>query len=245
MRWDPQRRALVSRREHRFDAILLESRPGGRVDPAQAAAALVDAVRELGLEVLPWTDTLRQWRARAQSLRTWQPERCGDLPDLSDAALAATLDDWLLPAFAGLTRLDALSADAFAAALHAKFDWAARQQVEQLAPVRIRVPSGMERRIEYGIDAEGTPLPPVLAVKLQELFGLADTPHIADGRVPLLLHLLSPAGRPLQVTRDLRGFWERTWPEVRKEMKGRYPKHPWPEDPWSAVATHRVKGRGA
>ena len=104
----------------------------------------------------------------------------------------------------------------------------------------------MERRIEYAFDGDsGAARSPVLAVKLQELFGLADTPRIADGRVPLTLHLLSPAGRPLQVTQDLRGFWDRTWPEVRSEMKGRYPKHPWPEDPWNATATHRAKPRGS
>ena len=121
---------------------------------------------------------------------------------------------------------------------------ALRQSLDALAPARIVVPSGMERRIDYGLDHDGRPEPPVLAVKLQELFGLADTPRIADGRVPLTLHLLSPAGRALQVTRDLRGFWDRTWPEVRREMKGRYPRHPWPEDPWNAAATHRAKPRG-
>src|SRR5690606_10069321 len=159
-------------------------------------------------------------------------------------ALLATLDAWLLPAFAGKTRLDALDEDAFAAALQGRLDWRARQALDALAPVRIQVPSGQQRRIDYALDADGAPRAPVLAVKLQELFGLAETPRIADGRVPLLLHLLSPAGRPLQVTADLRGFWERTWPEVRREMKGRYPKHPWPEDPWSATATHRAKPRG-
>jgi ATP-dependent helicase HrpB len=103
----------------------------------------------------------------------------------------------------------------------------------------------MERKIDYAWDdAVDAPVPPVLAVKLQELFGLADTPHIADGRIPLVLHLLSPGGKPLQITRDLRSFWERTYPEVKKEMKGRYPKHPWPDDPWSATATHRAKPRG-
>ena len=128
--------------------------------------------------------------------------------------------------------------------MKAQLDWGLRARIEQLAPTRIRVPSGMERGITYAVDAAGNAVAPVLAVKLQELFGLADTPRIADGRVPLTLHLLSPAGRPLQVTQDLRGFWERTWPEVRKEMKGRYPKHPWPADPWSATATHRAKPRG-
>ncbi|TAK38858.1 MAG: ATP-dependent helicase HrpB [Lysobacteraceae bacterium] len=244
VRWDPQRRALVALRERRFDRIVLDARPGGRVDPAQAAPALVDAVRELGLGALPWSEGLLQWRARVQSLRAWVPGLADALPDLSDAALLETLNEWLLPALAGKTRLDALSADALSAALHARVDWNARQRIDALAPVRIRVPSGMERGIGYSLDADGEPQAPVLAVKLQELFGLADTPRIAEGRVPLLLHLLSPAGRPLQVTADLRGFWDRTWPEVRREMKGRYPKHPWPEDPWSAVATHRAKPRG-
>jgi ATP-dependent helicase HrpB len=103
----------------------------------------------------------------------------------------------------------------------------------------------MQRRIDYAIGDDGCAAPPVLAVKLQELFGLADTPRVADGRVALTVHLLSPAGRPLQVTGDLRSLWENVYPEVRKEMKGRYPKHPWPEDPWNAVATHRAKPRGS
>ena len=240
--WDADKRALVARRESRFDRIVLDSRPAGRVDPAQAARALTDAVRELGLAALPWTGNLRQWQARAVSLRAWMPDLA--LPDMSDAALQATLDDWLRPAFAGKTRLDALSEDELGEALKSPLDWNLRQQLDRLAPVRITVPSGMERRIEYALDHEGAPQPPVLAVKLQELFGLADTPRIAEGRVQLLLHLLSPGGKPLQVTGDLKGFWDRTYPEVRKEMKGRYPRHPWPDDPWSATATHRAKPRG-
>jgi len=242
VRWDSARRALVSLRETRFDRIVLDSRPAGSVDPAQAATALTEAVRELGLEALPWTDSLRQWQARAQSLRHWMPEL--ELPDLGDAALLATLDSWLKPAFAGKRRLDALGEDDLGEALKSPLPWAQRQLIDRHAPTRITVPSGMERRIEYALDHDGVPQPPVLAVKLQELFGLADTPRVADGRVALTLHLLSPGGRPLQVTQDLRSFWSNTYPEVRKEMKGRYPKHPWPDDPWSATATHRAKPRG-
>ena len=247
VRWEPARRALVAQRERRFDAIVLEAKPAGRVDPLQAARALVDAVRALGLEVLPWSDALSQWRARLESLRQWMPELVSQqsaLPDLSDVVLLATLDAWLLPAFVGKTRLDALHGDALADALKSQLDWSLRARIDQLTPTRIRVPSGLERGITYAVDAAGNAVAPILAVKLQELFGLADTPRIADGRVPLTLHLLSPAGRPVQVTQDLRGFWERTWPEVRKEMKGRYPRHPWPEDPWTATATHRAKPRG-
>ncbi|MGE8219961.1 MAG: ATP-dependent helicase HrpB [Stenotrophomonas acidaminiphila] len=243
VRWNGERRALEARRESGFDRIVLDSRPAGRVDPAQAARALTDAVRERGLDALPWTDALRQWRYRVQGLRQWMPEL--GLPDLSDAALLGTLDTWLLPAFAGKTRLDALAEAELGEALKSRIDWNLRQQIDRHAPVRINVPSGLERAIDYALDDDGiSPRPPVLAVKLQELFGLADTPRIADGRVPLLLHLLSPGGKPLQVTGDLRNFWENTYAEVRKEMKGRYPRHPWPDDPWSATATHRAKPRG-
>jgi len=251
-RWDGDRRALVAERVRRFAGIVLDSRPAGRPDPEAAAQALTDAVRGLGLDVLPWSDGLRQWRARVACLRAWMPEL--GLPDLGDAALLATLDDWLRPAFEGKARLDALGADELSNALRARLDWPLQQKLDAFAPVRIAVPSGQARAIDYAFDpaadgedaaGDGQPRPPVLAVKLQELFGLADTPRIADGRVPLLLHLLSPAGRPLQVTSDLRSFWDRTWPEVRREMKGRYPKHPWPEDPWNAVPTHRARPRGS
>ena len=242
VRWDAGRRALVSERIARFDGIVLASKPAGQVDPALAAQALTDAVRAAGLAVLPWSDTLSQWWIRVQCLCAWMPEL--GLPDLSDAALLATLDGWLKPAFAGKTRLDALAGDALAEALKGLVEWPLRQRIEALAPTRIEVPSGMQRGIAYALDGDGAPASPVLAVKLQELFGLAETPRIVEGRVPLTLHLLSPAGRPLQVTQDLRGFWERTYPDVKKEMKGRYPRHPWPDDPWNAVATHRAKPRG-
>ncbi len=236
VRWDAGRRAIVAQRERRFERILLEARPLPAPDRSRFAEALVDAVRQLGLDALPWTESLRQLRARAELLRVQLPEQ--GLADFSDAALIDSLEDWLQPALAGKSRLDALSESEFDAALRSRLDWSQRSALDRLAPTRIDVPSGMQRKIDYG--GEGGP---VLAVKLQELFGLADTPRIADGRLPLTLHLLSPAGRPLQVTQDLKGFWERTYPEVRKEMKGRYPKHPWPEDPWSATPTHRAKPR--
>ena len=237
VRWDAGKRALIAQRETRFDQIVLEAKPTGRVNPELAASALTAAVAELGLAALPWSESLSQWRERVRCLREWMPDL--GLPDLSDEALLARLAEWLRPALLGKTRLDSLSETELADAVRGQLDWSLRQRVDQLAPARITVPSGMERRIEY---AHGQP--PVLAVKLQELFGLAETPRIADARIPLTLHLLSPGGRPLQVTQDLRGFWERTYPEVKKEMKGRYPKHPWPEDPWTAQATHRAKARG-
>ena len=242
--WDASTRGIAAVRETRFDRIVIESKPLAKPDPARYADALVDAVRQLGLRALPWTSSQQQWRARVRCLRAWLPDLDG-LPDLSDDALLDSLDEWLKPALTGKTRLDALDEQAFGEALKSTTPWAMRQKIDALAPTRIQVPSGMERAIEYDFDDEAdAPVAPVLAVKLQELFGLADTPRIADGRVPLTLHLLSPGGKPLQITQDLKGFWDRTYPEVKKEMKGRYPKHPWPDDPWSATATHRAKPRG-
>ncbi len=241
-RWDADKRALVGERIERFDGIVLSSRPAGRVDPAHAARALIDAVRAMGLDVLPWNEASMQWRNRVQGLRAWMPEL--GWPDLSEATLLDSLDAWLLPTFAGKSRLDALAEAELGEALKGQLDWAQRERIDALAPTRFTVPSGMQRRIDYALDDEGHPASPVLAVKLQELFGLNDTPRIADGRVPLTIHLLSPAGRPLQVTQDLAGFWARTYPEVKKEMKGRYPRHPWPDDPCNAIATHRAKPRG-
>jgi len=242
--WDATTRGIAAVRETRFDRIVIESKPLAKPDPARYADALVDAVRQLGLRALPWTPSQQQWRARVRCLRAWMPD-LEDLPDLSDQALLDSLDEWLKPVLTGKTRLDALDEQAFGEALKSTTPWAMRQKIDALAPTRIQVPSGMERAIEYDFDDEAdAPVAPVLAVKLQELFGLADTPRIADGRVPLTLHLLSPGGKPLQITQDLKGFWDRTYPEVKKEMKGRYPKHPWPDDPWSATATHRAKPRG-
>lgn len=241
VRWDTEKHALLAERVSRFAGIVLDARPAGKVDPALATPALVAAVRERGLDVLPW-DENDDFLARVACVRQWMPAL--GLPDFSPPALLAALEDWLAPLLAGKTRLDGLESRALHQALENRLDWALRQRLEQLAPRRITVPSGLARPIRY-LPGDGAGHAPeaVLAVKLQELFGLAQTPHICDGQVPLTLHLLSPAQRPLQVTRDLASFWHSTYPEVKKEMKGRYPKHPWPDDPWNAVPTHRAKPR--
>ncbi len=236
VRWNRDTRAVEVFEERRFDAIVLDRR-SVPARPEDAVPALLAAVRELGLDTLPWSDHARELRLRVNALRGWCPDL--GLPDFSDAQLLATLEDWLAPYLSGKRRLDALQAGELSEALAARLDHRLRRALDEQAPTALHVPSGMERRITYADDA-----PPVLAVKLQELFGLADTPRIANGRVPLTLHLLSPGGKPVQVTQDLRSFWERTYPEVKKELKGRYPKHPWPDDPWTATATHRAKPRG-
>jgi ATP-dependent helicase HrpB len=153
--------------------------------------------------------------------------------------LLARLEEWLAPWLAGVTSLAGLRRVDPLAAMEQLLGRERTRDLARLAPERLAVPSGSSIRLDY--EAEGGP---VLAVKLQELFGLADTPQVAGGRVPVLIHLLSPAGRPLAVTRDLRSFWNQVYPEVKKEMKGRYPKHPWPDDPWNAEATRRTKRRG-
>jgi len=236
LRWNDERNAVEAFDEQRFGAIVLERR-SVPVKAEDALPALLAAVRAKGIDVLPWSEHARRLRARMQALREWMPEQ--DLPDVSDTRLLATLDEWLAPYLSGKRRLDALSAEELSQALGALFDYEQRRLLDAQAPDSLTVPSGQNRRLEYAPDE-----PPVLAVKLQELFGLADTPRVGGGRIPVTLHLLSPAGRPIQVTQDLKGFWERTYPEVRKELKGRYPRHPWPDDPWTATPTHRAKPRG-
>lgn len=231
--WSSTERAVVAERREQLGALVLECRPLDNPAPEAVQAALLDGLREAGLESLPWTPALRQWQARVALLRSHDPDI--GWPAVDDTALLADLEDWLLPFLTGMSRLDHLARLPLGDALVARLDYAQQQTLRREAPEALAVPSGHRRRIDYGQEE------PVLAVKLQELFGWTETPRIAFGRVPVLIHLLSPAGRPVQVTRDLHGFWERTYAEVRKELKGRYPKHYWPEDPWQATPTARVR----
>ena len=237
VRWNRDTRAVEAAEELRFAQLLLER----RVVPASAedaTPALLAAIRELGLDALPWSEAAQLLRTRVACLREWSAGLEVELPDLSDQALLDSLEQWLAPHLGGKTKLESISAAQLSEALSTRLDYTQRRAVDELAPESITVPTGNSRRLHYEAGK-----PPVLAVKLQELFGLADTPRIARGQVPVTLHLLSPAQRPIQVTQDLRGFWERTYPEVKKELKGRYPRHPWPDDPWSAVPTARAKPR--
>jgi ATP-dependent helicase HrpB len=219
-----------------FDAIEL-SRRSIPVELGEASAeALLNHVRARGLSSLPWTPRLHDWRARVALLR--QHVDNSAWPDLSDEGLLARLEFWLKPLLMTRSGLQRIGENDLEEALKSMLSYAQRQELEREAPLRLLLPSGQQRALDYSEQG------PVLAVKLQELFGLADTPAIARGRVKVTLHLLSPGGRPIQVTQDLRGFWDRTYAEVKKELKGRYPRHPWPDDPWTAQATHRAKPRG-
>ncbi|HVO17140.1 MAG TPA: ATP-dependent helicase HrpB [Alphaproteobacteria bacterium] len=224
-----------ARRLRRLGRLVLQESPLPEPDRAAIEAALLAALKKRGVAALPWTDALRQWRDRAQFLRSVQG---GDWPDLSDAALAATLDDWLAPYLAGKRAVADLSADDLEAALTALLPPPLQRRVERDAPSHYETPAGRRVAIDYG--AEGGPR---IEVRVQEMFGLAQHPAIGGGRVPLTLALLSPAGRPVQVTRDLPGFWRGSYQAVRAELRGRYPKHPWPEDPLAAPPTLRAKKR--
>lgn len=235
--WDDARGLAVSRERESLGAITLAERPARNADPEAVIRVVSNAIAARGLGKLPWSDDLISLRARVAFLRRVFPDDT-TLPDLSDDALIASREKWLEPFLAGITKAADFSRIDLDAAIGSLLDHCTRRRIDEDAPTHVEVPSGSRIRIDY--DAAE----PVLAVKLQEMFGLADGPRIARGKVALTLHLLSPAGRPVQVTRDLKGFWERTYAEVKRDLKGRYPRHPWPDDPWNATPTRRVKPRG-
>jgi ATP-dependent helicase HrpB len=238
VRWDERAGAVDAVSEERLGPLVLERKALRAPDPLAVGRALLEGVRRAGPTALPWTEQARRLQARWLTVRGWQPEE--SWPDISDQTLMDSLDQWLLPWLGSMSRLDQLRRLDLEQILRSRLDWDRQQALDRLAPERIEVPSGSRKQILYSPGE-----PPVLAVRLQELFGLAETPRVCAGRVPLLLHLLSPAQRPIQVTQDLAGFWHRTYPEVKKELKGRYPKHYWPDDPWSAVPTAAARPRPA
>lgn len=241
-RWDVQTESVIAEEQRRLGSLVLARRDPRSAGGEAVRAAMLEGLRALGLAALPWDESSRQWQARVLSLRAWRPgEDCSneDWPDVGDTALIASLENWLAPYLEGIRRREHLQRLDLAGILNRLLDYRQQQALARLAPTHLLVPSGS--RIALAYDPPG---PPVLAVKLQELFGLSDTPRVNDGRTPVSLHLLSPARRPIQVTQDLAGFWARTYPEVKKELKGRYPKHPWPDDPYAAQPTARAKPRG-
>ena len=235
--WDPKSETVAARRVRRLGSLVLRDEPLRNAPADALLAAMLDGIRSLGLGCLPWTRALEQWRSRVAVVRGHDVRGSAEWPDVSDAALLGSLDSWLGPWLDGVTRRDQLGRVDLAGALHGLLDWNAQRRLDELAPTHLTVPSGSRIALDY----EGAE--PKLSVRLQEVFGLMDSPRIVDGRVPVTLELLSPARRPVQVTRDLASFWSRGYHEVRKELKGRYPKHYWPDDPHEAVATRRVRPR--
>nr|WP_256832890.1 ATP-dependent helicase HrpB [Pseudomonas oleovorans] len=237
--WDEREGVLRAERQRKVGELVLERQALAALDEAARGRALVGLVRRKGLELLPWTPELRQWQARVALLRELDIQQQGqsEWPDLSDAALLASLDQWLTPFLSKVNRLSHFAGLDLPSILQTLLPWPLPQRLDELAPRALSVPSGSRIAIDY------TENPPVLAVRLQELFGLAATPRIVGGRLGLKLHLLSPARRPVQVTQDLASFWANTYIDVKKDLKGRYPKHYWPNDPLIAEPTARVKPR--
>jgi ATP-dependent helicase HrpB len=232
--WDDASGSITAVERERLGAIILRETPLRDASDEVVADALLDVVTRGGTLALRWSAEAQRVRERLAFLHASFP----DWPDVSDAALATSAREWLRPHLVGLRRRAQVEQLDLAALLLGRLTWEQRARLDELAPTHFEVPTGSRIRIDYG-DA----MAPVLAVRLQELFGLDVTPSIAGGRVPLTLHLLSPAHRPVQVTRDLPGFWRGSYFEVRKDLRGRYPKHEWPDDPLRAPPTSRAKPR--
>ena len=232
--WNEREQCVQARRQQRIGELVLTDRRWEEATAAAIASTLLTGVRRAGPAALPWNDGARACQARIAFMQSQAPQ---DWPDVSDAALLASLEDWLLPYLAGMSRLAHLQRLDLEGALLAQLSWQQQRQLDELAPTHLRVPGGSRVRLDYSQEI------PVLAVCLQELFGLTVTPCVAGGKVPVLIHLLSPARRPVQITQDLAAFWKGSYHDVRKELKGRYPKHHWPEDPSQAQATTGTRRR--
>jgi ATP-dependent helicase HrpB len=235
--WDRRSQSVLSRSQVLVGKAVLKDIPLQEPDPDRVADAMCEGIRQMGLESLPWTKQLRAMQNRVLLMKPAAAENM-DWPDFSDEGLLSTLEKWLRPFLYAITRATQLSRIDLSSALFSLLTWQQRNALDRLAPTHFTVPSGSRIPIDYSnMDA------PVLSVRLQEMFGAIETPAIAGGAVPLLLHLLSPAGRPVQVTRDLKSFWQTTYFDVKKDLKGRYPKHHWPDNPLEATPTNRAKKR--
>ncbi len=233
--WDDDAGVVRAVERETLGALVLVERPARALPPDAIARALRDAIVARGIGALPWSDAARRVRERLAFMHAHDAA----WPAVDDASLLATLDEWLVPHLGAARGLADVAALDLGALLLERAGWERRAQLDRLAPTHVTVPSGSRIPVDYA-----EPAAPVLAVRLQELFGATTTPSVLDGRVPLVLHLLSPAHRPVQVTRDLAGFWRSSYADVRKDLRGRYPRHPWPEDPLAAPPTHRAKPRG-
>ena len=234
--WESRERAVHAVRERTLGALVIEERTIARPNADLTARALLEGIRELTLAVLPWERETRSLQARVRFVAALPKQKTGQWPDLSDDALLARAEQWLLPRLEGMTRIDHLAQFDLRAALEGELDFKQRRILEQLAPTHVVVPSGSRIRIDY-LETDA----PSLSAKVQELFGMSATPRIGGGEVALLIKLLSPANRPVQVTRDLASFWRGGYAQVRRELKGRYPRHDWPEDPLAARPSRGVR----
>ena len=234
--WSSREQAVVAQRFLRLGAVVLEEKPLTEVPAESAQAAMLAGIREMGLGALPWTREARDLQARIEFARGADPG--GPWPAVADQDLLDSLETWLPAWLEGVTRRDHLARLSMVEILRSRLTWELLRQLDELAPTHLQVPSGSRISIDYQ-----DPGSPAVSVRLQEVFGLQATPHLGGGRVPLTFKLLSPAHRPVQVTRDLAGFWRGSYAEVRKDMRGRYPRHDWPEDPLTAVPSRGSRRR--
>lgn len=235
--WDETAQMVRATRQRRLGSLILSEQGLSKPDPSMMTTALLQGIHRAGLDRLAWPPELRQWRARVTFLRKIEGQE-SRWPDLSDEALLRTLDDWLGPYLSGLTTLDRVTRLDLTQPLHSLLSWEQARQLERWAPTHLIVPSGSNVRVEY----ETQDLP-ILAVRLQEMFGCKETPRLVEGKIPVMLHLLSPGRKPVQITKDLSSFWKSAYLEVKKELRGRYPKHSWPDDPLTAQPTAKAKRR--
>ena len=235
--WHEPSRSVRAYRRELLGAIVLDERPAHQINEVEAREVMLTEITRVGIDALPFSDAGRRTRERLAFLHAYAPDQ--NWPDVGSDALHTTLHEWLAPHLHGVRKWSALESLDWSDLLLSSLPWDKRSALERLAPTHLEVPSGSRIALDYS-DANA----PVLAVKLQEVFGWTSTPMLCDGRVPVTMHLLSPAQRPVQVTRDLAGFWRSSYFEVRKALRGRYPRHPWPEDPLTAIATRRAKPRG-
>jgi ATP-dependent helicase HrpB len=237
VKWDSERGMIAAALEKRIGMLVLFSRPVQKMEESQRVKILCDAVRAEGLKLLNWGEVQEEWQTRVLSLKHWRQEE--GWPDVSDEYLLSTADQWLAPFLSNVSkRIDFQRLDMMQI-LSTVLPWELQSKLDKLAPTRLTVPSGSFIKIIYSKTGSA----PVMEVRLQEVFGWTETPTINEGRTKILLHLLSPGYKPVQVTQDLKSFWQTTYHEVRKELRMRYPKHHWPEDPWTAEAVRGVKRR--
>jgi ATP-dependent helicase HrpB len=236
--WDGRSSSVLARKERWLGALKLDDRLLGESDPERIREAMLVGIRELGLDALPWSKEARVLQTRIEFARQHDTQAPKPWPQVDDASLLSTLAEWLAPWLDGISRRDHLSRLSLASILESRLDWPQQQRLASVAPTHLDVPSGSRIPIEY--TTEG----PVLSVRLQEVFGMTETPLLGGGKVPVTMQLLSPARRPVQVTRDLKSFWARGYADVKRELKGRYPRHYWPDNPLEAEATARAKPRG-
>lgn len=235
VRWDDERGMIVASREKRVGNLVLESAPLMEVPYEKRVAVLCDVIRSKGLKMIGWGEEEERWQARVMSLRKWRPQE--SWPDVSDEHLLATLEEWLSPFLIGVSKRADIQRMDKGAVIASLLPWDLHTSLDELAPVRLKVPSGSAIKIIYFQDGR----PPVMEVRLQEVFGMLETPQVNEGRTAIMMHLLSPGFRPVQITKDLKSFWQNTYHDIRKELRMRYPKHSWPEDPWTATAVRGVK----